>query len=63
MTITLKNLDIRFDVPDEDLTDEEHQHAVQEVIDTINKTLQREPYGIGAHILYKEEHDIDIQKD
>ena len=63
MTITLKNLDIRFDVPDEDLTDEEHQHAVQEVIDTINKTLQREPYGIGAHILYTEEHDIDIQKD
>lgn len=63
MTITIKDLDIRFDVTDEDLTDEEHQHAVREVIDTINKTLQREPYGIGAQILYKEEHDIDIQKD
>ena len=66
--LTIRNLYIQMDAPD-DIISKKHDKSLtfaSEALDLINRTLQREPYGLAAQLLFGgrpiREQDISVEE-
>ena len=59
-TITVRRLDLQFDAGQ--LTQGPAARQVNQALELINRTLQREPFGLGAQlIVHPDEIEIETQ--
>jgi hypothetical protein len=56
--ITLRRLDIQFDAGQ--ITHGSDEAQARQAVDLINRTLQREPFGLGAQ-LYAHPDEIEVE--
>lgn len=60
-TITVRRLDLQFDAGQ--ITHGSSAQQVDQAIELINLTLQREPFGLGAQlIVHRDEIEIETRK-
>lgn len=59
--ITVHRLSLRFDA--RQITHGNNEQQVREAVDLINRTLQREPFGLGAQlIVHPDEIEIESSR-
>lgn len=59
--ITVHRLSLRFDA--HQITHGNNEQQVREAVDLINRTLQREPFGLGAQlIVHPDEIEIESSR-
>ena len=59
--ITVHRLSLRFDASQ--ITHGNNEQQVREAVDLINRTLQREPFGLGAQlIVHPDEIEIESSR-
>ena len=59
--ITVHRLSLRFDASQ--ITHGNNEQQVRDAVDLINRTLQREPSGLGAHlIVHPDEIEIESSR-
>ena len=56
--ITLRRLDLQFDA--EQITRGSAEQQARQAVDLINRTLQREPFGLGAQ-LFAHRDEIEVE--
>jgi hypothetical protein len=56
--ITLRRLDLQFDAGQ--ITHGSDEAQARQAVDLINRTLQREPFGLGAQ-LYAHPDEIEVE--